>query len=444
MSRLSRSSSDSPTGSAPRRENEDWSWRRAWDALSDSLREHPIFDLEDEHESRRRPGVVAASALSGKRRESLYEEQLLRIFLVRLRLTAAIGIGCMAVFVGFYFLIFPNIAREILICGAVAIAGMCGQILLTFRVKSLRHARLLSLVGYAIFSVSSAMALPLVTAAQSWPDFAAAQSVQFVIVISFAHILLTTLILPLRLGDTLAIDAVVLGALIFGLQAIPDGQHAVSSLGALWAVGTLSLFITLLTHFNSRLRRRVFDSAFDLALQALSMKEISETDALTKGFNRRHCERVLTNEMVRAARFGRPLSLLMFDLDNFKPVNDNLGHAAGDQVLIAVHEAAVGELREVDDLSRIGGDEFLIVLPETDGRQTQRIARRLHARVLRELDMSFGHASLLGKVTISIGALTLESGHNLDAEAALERVDELLYNAKNQGKNRVASGQAGG
>lgn len=377
-------------------------------------------------------------------REPLYREQWRRIFTVRLRLTAGIGIICLVFFIGFYFLIFPTIAHEILLDGAIAISGLALQILFTFRVKSLAQARRLAMVGFALFSATSAIALPLVIAAPDSPHMAGARAVQFIITASFCHVLLTSLVLPLRLRDTLLISAIVLGALALGLNAISPSMRVISPIGALWIVGTMALFITLLSQFNSLLRRRVYDAAFDLALQAVKMKAISETDALTGGFNRRHCERVLNTELARAARFGRPLSLLMFDLDNFKPVNDTLGHAAGDRVLIAVHEAASAELREVDDLARIGGDEFLILLPETDQKQTRRIARRLHARVLRELELRFGKTSLLGKVTISVGALTLEPGHGLVASSALQRVDELLYHAKDEGKNRVMLGMEGG
>ncbi len=417
-------------------------WRDLWDALSDSLREHPIFDLEDAPgglDAPDAPGVIEASALTEAAREPLFREQWLRIFIVRLRLAATIGIVCLTSFIGFYFVLYSGLAREILLDGAVAIFGMTAQIALTFRVRSLAQARLLTLAGFALFSATTALALPLVFAPVASPQFAGARAVQFVIASSFCHILLTSLVLPLRFRETMLISGIVVGTLIMGLKATPASMQTISMAGAVWVVGTVALFIVLLSQFNAVLRRRVFDSAFDLALQALKMKAISETDSLTGGYNRRHCERVLETELARAARFGRPLSLLMFDLDNFKPVNDTLGHASGDRVLIAVHESAQGELREVDDLSRIGGDEFLIILPETDQKQTQQIARRLHQRVLHELEIRFGKNSLLGKVTISVGALTLEPGHTLTATNALHRVDELLYQAKDEGKNCVVS-----
>ena len=404
------------------------------------MHEYPIFDLNDSPASKEQSNVVEAAELSESQREPLYREQWLRIFLVRLRLSALIGILFMPLFVIFYCLLFPGIDRRIWFIPLVTVAGMIAQIALTRQIHSLRQARWLSLAGYMLFSWGAAVGLSLVFAPPSSPQVESAHAVQFVIVASYAHVLITSLVLPLRLRDTLILSGIVLSALTLGLRMIPAAMRSIPVVGALWAIGTFAFFVMLLAHFNTRLRRRAFDAAFDLALQALELKEISETDALTGGFNRRHSEQILASELVRNARFGRPFSVLMFDLDNFKPVNDTLGHGAGDLVLIAVHLAAQGELREVDDLARIGGDEFLILLPETDQKQARRVARRLHARVARELDLRFGHQSLLSQVTISVGVLTLEPGHKMRAQDVLEKVDELLYSAKKAGKNRVVLG----
>ena len=429
----------------PRREG-DAVWRKLRRAISDSLREHPVFSFDerlDESPDERarnaslRPDVVAASALSEAQREPLFAAQWMRILLVRLRLTALIGIACLVLFVGFYYVLFPGLTRVIALVGALTIAGLIAQFVLSFRMSSLRGARVLTLLGFALFSASAAFALASVNVPVAAPDAQAARAVQFVIAASFTHILITSLVLPLRLRDTLVISAIALGALCLGLRAIPASMQTISASGVLWLVGTVAGFVALLAHFNGRLRRRVFDAAFTLALQAARLKEMSETDALLGGFNRRHIERTLVTELARAARFERPLSLLMFDLDNFKPVNDTLGHAAGDQVLRAIHELAKAQLREVDTLARYGGDEFLILLPETDDAQANHIAARLHERVLRELPARFEGDSLRSSVTLSMGVLTLEVGHALALDAVLERVDGLLYSAKKAGKNRV-------
>lgn len=417
-------------------------WQRARALLADSLREQPVFDLDNAPSEGAPSSVVEAAKLDESQRETIYQEQWLRVFLVRLRLTAVIGSSSLWAFVGFYFLLFPEINRLIFLVTAIVTAGLCAQFALTFRVSALYQVRLLTLFGFFFFSLTMVGGLSLVFAPPGSFGSEAARAVQFIIVFSFAHTLILTLLVPLRLGDTLAISALVLGALKLGLVSVPAGMNRIPPVGALWSVSTFALFVTLLSHFNSRLRRRAFDATFDLALQALELKAMSETDALTSGFNRRHSERVLASELLRSARFARPLSVLMFDLDNFKPVNDTLGHGAGDLVLIAVYQAAHAELREVDDLARIGGDEFLIILPETEQKQTQRIARRLRVRVARELELRFGKQSLLSKVTISVGALTIDSSDGLEAKTVFERVDELLYRAKKAGKNRVVMGLA--
>ncbi len=419
-------------------------WRRARDLLVESLRENPSYDLTDSPASRAQPDVVEVAELTESQREPLYKKQWLLVFAARLRLAALLGIFCMTTFIGFYFVIFPAMDRRLVLVALFTDVGLSVQFALIKRVRSLLQVRLLMLMGFLCFSLNSCAGLSFVHAAATSPHLEAARAVQFVIVASFAHILITSLVLPLRSRDTLGISAVVLSALVLGLSLIPAAMRSIPVVGALWAIGTFAFFVTLLAHFNTRLRRRVFDSTFDLALQAQRLKELSETDDLTGGYNRRHSERVLSNELVRNARFARPLSVLMFDLDNFKPVNDTLGHSAGDLVLVAVHQAALAELREVDDLARVGGDEFLILLPETDERQVQRVARRLHARVTRELKSQFGEQSLLGQVTISVGALTLEPSHILSAKSVLERVDALLYSAKKSGKNRVMLGVAEG
>ena len=167
---------------------------------------------------------------------------------------------------------------------------------------------------------------------------------------------------------------------------------------------------------------------------------MSATDSLTGGYNRRHVEQVLVAELSRSARFARPLSLIMFDLDNFKQVNDSRGHAAGDEVLREIHRTALAELREVDSLGRFGGDEFLIVLPETDTVAARLIAQRLRKVAVIRLREKFGPASPESQVTLSMGVLTLPGHFTLPVNTAIIKVDDLLYDAKRGGKNRISFG----
>lgn len=155
----------------------------------------------------------------------------------------------------------------------------------------------------------------------------------------------------------------------------------------------------------------------------------SRTDALTGLWNRSHFEAAGLLEAERARRYGTPLSVLMFDIDHFKTINDRHGHAAGDTVLREVAEQAAAVLRSSDLLFRWGGEEFAVLLP-VDARAAAEAAEKLRQRIAAT---DFGAA---GKVSISIGVAQLEADESL--ESALQRADAMLYRAKDGGRNRVA------
>ena len=414
-------------------------WQRARRLFSQSLSEHPVFALQEQPDAPTPAGAVPLNELRETERGPLFGQHLRRMFQVRLRLTSAVGFLFLPAFTAFYFLIFPQTSRLVI---AVCVLGMLVTLLsvaLTFAVKTLEAARALSLSSFGLFTLCCAWVIPIVSV-ESALETEAGRAVQMVAVAAFIHILITALLLPLRLREVMGLSAFIVGALGVGIRVSPLSLQNRTTQAELFMVGMVAVLVSLLSHFNSRLRRRVFDASFDMALQTARMKAMSQTDALTGGYNRHHIETMLETELARAARFGRPLSLLMFDLDNFKIVNDTLGHGAGDQVLQAIHQIAGAELREIDTLARFGGDEFLILLPETDERFARRIAGRLHNRVGWELPTRFGAETLPGKVSLSVGVLTLEAGHHLPMGAILARVDGLLYDAKGGGKNQVVVG----
>jgi diguanylate cyclase (GGDEF)-like protein len=187
-------------------------------------------------------------------------------------------------------------------------------------------------------------------------------------------------------------------------------------------------------------RRRGFDAAFNMALFASQGITLSNMDSVTGGYNRRHITSVLEQELGRLERFHQPLSLILFDLDNFKSVNDTLGHAAGDEVLCEVHLATVNAVRGIDTVARLGGDEFAVVLPGTGPRAANYAAQRLRECVVEQLQRQFGADSLQAGVTISLGLACFESRDILTVESALGHVDALLYTAKRNGKNRTVQG----
>jgi diguanylate cyclase (GGDEF)-like protein len=172
-------------------------------------------------------------------------------------------------------------------------------------------------------------------------------------------------------------------------------------------------------------------------VESLYHEEIYRTmiaDGLTGVHNRRFFTEFLEREMARCLRHARPLSLVFFDLDEFKIVNDDFGHLSGDQVLREVADLASQQVRREDCFARFGGDEFAVVLTETDIAAAREFAERLRQRVEAN---AFRIGSETAPVTISIGVATMGSDQRAPAEF-LAAVDARLYEAKEAGRNRVA------
>ncbi|MDZ7842902.1 MAG: diguanylate cyclase [Gammaproteobacteria bacterium] len=159
-----------------------------------------------------------------------------------------------------------------------------------------------------------------------------------------------------------------------------------------------------------------------------TLRHRAEHDPLTEVFNRYAFQERLEEEMRRAKRYGGAFSLIMFDLDHFKAVNDGYGHDVGDEVLRRVASLAGEELRDGDLLARWGGEEFMILLPETDPESARLVAERIRARIAR--------TDLEGapRVTVSLGIAGSIAGE--PHEELIRRVDRALYQAKEAGRNR--------
>lgn len=158
------------------------------------------------------------------------------------------------------------------------------------------------------------------------------------------------------------------------------------------------------------------------------MHQMAHTDALTNLTNRRAMQQRLEGELDRARRYNRPFALLLADIDHFKQVNDTYGHSVGDQVLREVSGRLAQHLRESDSLARWGGEEFLILAPETDLHQAHLLAQRL-LEAIRENPISGV------PVTLSLGVACYRQGDTI--AALLSRADEAMYRAKASGRNRV-------
>jgi diguanylate cyclase (GGDEF)-like protein len=170
------------------------------------------------------------------------------------------------------------------------------------------------------------------------------------------------------------------------------------------------------------------------AIEDAHTKQLANTDSLTGLYNRRSFQERLEQEVDRAIRYHRPLSLIMIDIDYFKTYNDTYGHLQGDNVLIEVARALKQLSRAPDIVARYGGEEFALILPETDKANAEALGRRLREYV--EQCTFPGAASLPTKaLTISVGIASYMPPDT--KEALLEAADVALYHAKREGRNRV-------
>ncbi|HEX7635064.1 MAG TPA: GGDEF domain-containing protein [Noviherbaspirillum sp.] len=172
----------------------------------------------------------------------------------------------------------------------------------------------------------------------------------------------------------------------------------------------------------------------ELETQLAHMRELAHEDQLTGSLNRRGLDDVLERELARAERRQSPLCVAMLDLDNFKKLNDMHGHCAGDAALVHLVQVVKAVLRKMDVIARFGGEEFIIVLPDTPlagGMQTlMRVQAELRA-------CAFLHDHTHVPLTFSAGVALYKAGE--EQEALIERADRALYKAKQDGKNRVVS-----
>ena len=189
---------------------------------------------------------------------------------------------------------------------------------------------------------------------------------------------------------------------------------------AVFAFGILAL---VLTHGGVVAARQRAALSRIAAAEAEALR-----DPLTGLANRRAFEQRLPDEVERSERYRRPLSLLMIDLDDFKRVNDTRGHIAGDAVLVEVARQLRREMRAPDMVVRLGGEEFVMVLPETDEVAAFGLAERLRARILE--------SSASDGVTVSIGVASTPKAAST-AVGLIHTADEALYEAKRSGKNRT-------
>jgi diguanylate cyclase (GGDEF)-like protein len=183
-----------------------------------------------------------------------------------------------------------------------------------------------------------------------------------------------------------------------------------------------------------RERDRLRGEADEAARRAAAASEMSMTDALTGLLNRYGLRRSLQHEYAQARRYNRPLSCLMIDLDYFKNINDTYGHAAGDAALAQVARVLTETVRASDVVCRYGGEEFLVLMPETDLSGALALGDKVRADAARRL---FGDGERAFHLTFSAGAAEL--GPEESANDMIARADHALYRAKASGRDRVSA-----
>jgi two-component system, cell cycle response regulator len=165
-----------------------------------------------------------------------------------------------------------------------------------------------------------------------------------------------------------------------------------------------------------------------------ALRRLATRDQLTTLLNRREFDRIISEERERALRFNHGLGLVMVDIDHFKAINDTHGHPAGDAVLREVARRIVDQVRTVDRVARFGGEEFALVLMQTDAANASDVARRVCAAIARDPIMASDTVAL--NVTVSAGVALLPQDAPTEA-ALISAADKALYAAKERGRNRV-------
>ncbi len=257
----------------------------------------------------------------------------------------------------------------------------------------------------------------------SWKVFSSQPSEILPPVIFFSLPLIVWSII--RFGFKMTLSLMVINACISTLDFVLS-QSSFNASANLEALINLQLHLALLT--TSVCLFGVVASERSYLIRSLS--EQLEHDPLTGSFTRRYINQRINDEFERTERHGLPFGLIMFDIDDFKKINDKYGHQVGDQVLIKVTEVIQKELRSIDVLARWGGEEFMLLVPDTNLSGTEKLAERLR-HVIESYNFGIDE-----RITISLGVCVVSM--KVSIEDMLINLDQAMYKSKRDGKNKVS------
>ena len=182
----------------------------------------------------------------------------------------------------------------------------------------------------------------------------------------------------------------------------------------------------------AKLSVEMINSSIQQNKEMETLKQQVIRDSMTQLYNHHHFRQLLQNELARAERYNRPLSLLFGDIDHFKAINDTFGHLAGDRIIKALATKLRMETRQSDHAARYGGEEFAVILTETTKEDAILIAERLRSEI-ESMDITYGGNSI--SITLSFGIADLTANKQADIDGLISRADKALYQAKKQGRN---------
>ena len=258
-------------------------------------------------------------------------------------------------------------------------------------------------------------------AAIAWLDYVTGPK----LLLNVFYLLPVMLVAWVTASTTCGLLAVLATFLVGPLEAFFDGLHLYTLPVEVWNAGMRTAVFCIVLLLLAEVRELV-----------ARLQEQSLTDELTGVANRRAFLEVATREIERSRRYRHELSLAYLDIDDFKAVNDRRGHVVGDRVLVALAGLARATARTVDTVARIGGDEFVILMPETDAHVAVPLAERLRAACSRAA------GSDAAPVTCSVGVVTFECAPT-DVEDLLASADALMYEAKAAGGDTVRHARVG-